>query len=52
MWDIAAAKAAGMTAVAVATGALSAQELLDAGADAVANLEQLESELRHRGLLD
>jgi HAD superfamily hydrolase (TIGR01509 family) len=52
MWDIAAAKAAGMTALAVATGALSAQELLDGGADAVANLEQLESELRQRGLLD
>lgn len=51
-WDIAAAKAAGMTALAVATGALSGQELLEAGADAVANLEQLESELRQRGLLD
>ena len=52
LWDVAAAKAAGMTAVAVDTGALSAQELVDAGADAVASLEQLESELRLRGLLD
>jgi phosphoglycolate phosphatase len=50
-WDIAAAKAAGMTAVAVATGALSAQELAEAGADAVVSLEQIESELRRRGLL-
>ena len=52
MWDIAAAKAAGMTAVAVATGALSADELAEAGADAVVSLEQIESELRRRGLLD
>jgi HAD superfamily hydrolase (TIGR01509 family) len=51
-WDVAAAKAAGMTAVSVTTGAVSAQELVDAGTDAVASLEQIESELRLRGLLD
>jgi len=51
-WDIAAAKAAGMTAVAVTTGVMSAQDLVEAGADAVATLEQIESELRLRGLLD
>ena len=49
---MAAAKAAGMTAVSVTTGAVSAQELVDAGTDAVASLEQIESELRLRGLLD
>jgi HAD superfamily hydrolase (TIGR01509 family) len=51
-WDVAAAKAAGMTSVSVTTGAVSAQELVDAGTDAVATLEQIESELRQRGLLD
>jgi HAD superfamily hydrolase (TIGR01509 family) len=51
-WDMAAAKAAGMTGIGVATGAVSEQELVEAGADAVASLEQLESELRQRGLLD
>jgi HAD superfamily hydrolase (TIGR01509 family) len=51
-WDIAAAKAAPMIAIGVATGAVSGQDLLDAGADAVADLEAIESELRRRGLLD
>lgn len=51
-WDMVAAKAAGMTGVGIPTGAASVQELADSGADAVASLEQLESELRQRGLLD
>jgi hypothetical protein len=41
-----------MTGIGVPTGAVSEQELAEAGADAVASLEQLESELRQRGLLD
>lgn len=51
-WDMAAAKAVPMTAFGVASGAVSAQDLLDAGADAVASLGAIESDLRRRGLLD
>jgi HAD superfamily hydrolase (TIGR01509 family) len=51
-WDMAAAKAAPMFAIGCPTGAVSAQDLVDAGADAVVSLEQVESELRRRGLLD
>lgn len=48
-WDMLAAGAAAMTAVGVPTGAVPAQALLDAGAAAVASLEALAAELRHRG---
>ena len=51
-WDMAAAKAAAMTAVGVPTGAATATDLLDAGAHAVGSLAEIESELRRRGLLD
>jgi N-acetyl-D-muramate 6-phosphate phosphatase len=51
-WDMAAAKAAPMVAIGCPTGAVSEQELFDAGADAVASLEGIEHELRRRGLLD
>jgi HAD superfamily hydrolase (TIGR01509 family) len=51
-WDMAAAKAAAMTAIGVPTGAVGEHDLADAGADVVVSLEQLESELRRRGLLD
>lgn len=51
-WDMAAARAAPMVAVGVPSGAVSAQDLVDAGADAVASLDAVESELRRRGLLD
>jgi HAD superfamily hydrolase (TIGR01509 family) len=51
-WDMAAAKAAQMTAVGVASGAASAEDLVDAGAHAVANLAAIELDLRRRGLLD
>lgn len=51
-WDMAAAKAAPMTAVGVPSGAVSSEDLVDAGADAVASLGTIESDLRQRGLLD
>lgn len=51
-WDMAAAKAAPMTAVGVPSGAVSADDLTSAGADAIASLAAIESELRRRGLLD
>jgi hypothetical protein len=41
-----------MTAVGVPTGAVSADDLIAAGADAVASLSEIESDLRRRGLLD
>jgi HAD superfamily hydrolase (TIGR01509 family) len=51
-WDMVAARAATMTAVGLASGAVSAEELEHAGADTVATLPAVESELRQRGLLD
>jgi HAD superfamily hydrolase (TIGR01509 family) len=51
-WDMSAAKAATMTALAVPTGAVSPDDLVSAGADAVAALMAVESDLRGRGLLD
>ena len=51
-WDMAAANAAPMTAVGVPSGAVSGEDLLAAGADAVAELGAIESDLRRRGLLD
>ena len=51
VWDMRAAKAAGMIGVAVPYGAASASELAEAGADSVTELGEVESELRARGLL-
>lgn len=50
-WDMMAAKAAGMTGVAVAYGAASESDLSAAGADVVTTLDQLQANLRDRGLL-
>lgn len=52
IWDMQAAKAANMTAIGVPSGAVSADDLAIAGADSVASLPEIESELRRRGLLD
>ena len=50
-WDFLAAVAAGMTGIAVPTGAVDARALLDAGAViAVERLDDLTAELRRRGL--
>ncbi|HEY5520611.1 MAG TPA: HAD-IA family hydrolase [Candidatus Limnocylindrales bacterium] len=51
VWDMRAARAAGMVAVGVAYGAASESELVEAGADSVTELGEVESELRARGLL-
>jgi beta-phosphoglucomutase-like phosphatase (HAD superfamily) len=51
-WDMRAAKAAPMIAVGVPTGAVSADDLIAAGANAVASLSEIESDFRRRGLLD
>jgi HAD superfamily hydrolase (TIGR01509 family) len=52
VWDFLACRAAGMTGVAVPTGAAGAEELLAAGADiAIDSLDELAAELRRRGLL-
>ena len=50
-WDMRAAVAAGMVAVGVTYGAADESELIDAGADVVTTLGDLESNLRERGLL-
>ncbi len=50
-WDMRASAAAGMVAVAVAYGAASGSELVDAGADVVTTLADVEANLRLRGLL-
>ncbi len=50
-WDMRAAVAAGMVAVGVTYGAADESDLIDAGADVVTSLGELESELRDRGLL-
>ncbi len=52
VWDFLACRSAGMTGVAVPTGAAGAAELLAAGADvAIDSLDELAAELRRRGLL-
>jgi HAD superfamily hydrolase (TIGR01509 family) len=50
-WDMLAADTAGMTAIGVAYGAASEEELVAAGAVAVTDLETLGAELQRRGLL-
>jgi HAD superfamily hydrolase (TIGR01509 family) len=50
-WDMLAARACGMPAVGIASGAVTADALAGAGATAVASFEALGSELRRRGLL-
>ena len=50
-WDMRASLAARMVAVGVAYGAALESELIDAGADVVTTLGDLESDLRERGLL-
>jgi beta-phosphoglucomutase len=50
-WDMRAAQAGQMVAVGVAYGAADEDELTRAGADAVTDLSELESDLRSRGLL-
>jgi HAD superfamily hydrolase (TIGR01549 family) len=50
-WDMQAARAAGMVGVGVAYGAVGESELLEAGADVVTTLADVESDLRQRGLL-
>lgn len=50
-WDMQAATAANMPSVGVASGAVSAEMLLEAGAGAVATFDELAGELRRRGLL-
>lgn len=49
-WDIIAARAAHMIAVAVPYGAVSARTLLGAGADVVTTLRALRADLQRRGL--
>lgn len=51
-WDMMAAQAAGMTGVGVAYGAVGESDLSAAGAMVVTTLDQVEAELRTRGLLD
>ncbi|MDP8905813.1 MAG: HAD family hydrolase [Chloroflexota bacterium] len=51
-WDMLAAKAAGMVALGVPSGAVGREALFGAGADAVAGLRALHSDLRRRRLLD
>jgi HAD superfamily hydrolase (TIGR01509 family) len=52
-WDMLAGRRAGMSAVAVTTGAASAEALLAAGADAaVSSLDLVAGELARRGLID
>jgi len=48
-WDMRAARAAGMPAIGVATGAVSADALREAGALTVTTLGRLLKELRRRG---
>lgn len=50
IWDIIAARAARMVAVAVPYGAVSARTLLGAGAEAVTTLRSLRADLERRGL--
>lgn len=51
-WDMRAARAAGMTALGVSTGAVSEDQLRGAGARvAISSLERLRQELRRRGLV-
>lgn len=50
-WDMQAARAADMVAIGVASGAVSANELLAAGATVVGTLAELEQQLLERGLL-
>ncbi len=50
-WDIRASEAAGMLAVGVTYGAANESDLIDAGADTVTSLGDVESDLRGRGLL-
>ena len=51
-WDMRAARAGGMTSVGVATGAVSVDVLISAGAQlAYRALQELDSELRSRGIL-
>ena len=52
VWDMSAARSAGMIAVGVAYGAATEQDLLAAGAGAVTNLANVETELRQRVLLE
>jgi HAD superfamily hydrolase (TIGR01509 family) len=51
VWDMRAAKAAGMVAVGVAYGAATKSDLAEAGGDSVTELADVESELRARSLL-
>lgn len=51
-WDMLAARAGGMVAIGVPSGAVSGSALAQAGAHAVAGLRAVHHELRHRGLLD
>jgi HAD superfamily hydrolase (TIGR01509 family) len=51
-WDVQAATAARMVAVAVPYGAVSAQTLTRAGADAVTTLRALKTDLERRRLID
>jgi HAD superfamily hydrolase (TIGR01509 family) len=50
-WDMLAARGANMPAVGIASGAVSGDALLEAGASAVATIEALAADLRRRGLL-
>lgn len=50
-WDVLAARAARMTAVAVPYGAVSAETLTRAGANVVTTLVELKSDLERRGLI-
>ncbi|HUG49188.1 MAG TPA: HAD family phosphatase [Candidatus Limnocylindria bacterium] len=51
VWDVLAARAAGLPAVAVTSGSTSAEELRGAGADAVSGPAEIAAELARRGLL-
>lgn len=50
-WDMIAARAAAMTAVGVAYGAVPARSLLGAGADTVTTFRSLAADLRRRSLI-
>jgi HAD superfamily hydrolase (TIGR01509 family) len=51
VWDVLAARAAGMPCVAIASGSASEQTLADAGTDAVTTFDGIHQELNRRGLL-
>lgn len=51
-WDMLAAHAAGMVGVGVAYGAAKDEDLVNAGADAVTTLGDIEADLQRRGLLN